>query len=674
MLKELRTRLMAKPDCHPNCASINRLALRLDGRTLAGRLEVDVAAPSAVALPGSASQWLPSEVSVDGEPAKALSRTGNAETLWMELPEGKHQIIFSGEIPARDSVQLPLPARPHRVEVAVDGGQWHVAGLHNDGRADESLEFTRVAPLSDVNGNASSGSPSPVPPASLPPFVRIERTVHIGLEWRVDTRIERLTPKGSAVVLTVPLLAGERVTTADVHETDGAVNVNIAPDASSFTWSSVLKPTSAVHFVAPRAVAWTEVWRVDISPLWSAEFHGPPFVEVAASTGNLPEWRPWPGEEATVELVRPEAAGGQSLTIDRSELRLTPGLRASEGQLKLWIRSSRGATHIVTLPEGARIETFLVNGTAQPPRQEGRGVALAIVPGEQTVELRWREPTSISAVFRTATIDLGLPSANALLTVALPSRWLLGVSGPSVGPAVLFWSLIVVLLLVAAALGRVKPVPLSSLQWSLLTIGLSQVPVTLGAMFVGWLLALGWRNARPELPARRFNARQVLLALWTIAALGVLCAAIYSGLLGTPEMQVVGNGSSASELRWFSDRAPAQLPTATVMSVPLMVYRGAMLAWAVWMAFAILRWLQFAWAAFSRGGLWRTPPSRSKTETRATQKAPPGAVEPGPGSAPTTHHDAIAGTASAAPDASAADNDRADASANPRAPDEPGAT
>ena len=91
----------------------------------------------------------------------------------------------------------------------------------------------------------------------------------------------------------------------------------------------------------------------------------------------------------------------------------------------------------------------------------------------------------------------------------------------------------------------------------------------------------------------------------TFAALGNLFWSIENGLLGLPEMQIAGNGSAASMLRWYLDRAGATLPRPWVLSVPLMVYRLAMLAWALWLAQALLRWLRWGWDCFSGGGLWR---------------------------------------------------------------------
>jgi len=48
-----------------------------------------------------------------------------------------------------------------------------------------------------------------------------------------------------------------------------------------------------------------------------------------------------------------------------------------------------------------------------------------------------------------------------------------------------------------------------------------------------------------------------------------------------------------------------------VISVSLWWYKLAMLAWALWLSFALLRWLPWAWNAFRADGWWRSPEPRS---------------------------------------------------------------
>jgi hypothetical protein len=71
-------------------------------------------------------------------------------------------------------------------------------------------------------------------------------------------------------------------------------------------------------------------------------------------------------------------------------------------------------------------------------------------------------------------------------------------------------------------------------------------------------------------------------------------------------MHIVGNGSSAHVLQWYQDRVTGPLPNAWLFSVPLLFYRIAMLVWALWMAFALMKWLQWGWVCISQGGLWKS--------------------------------------------------------------------
>ena len=132
------------------------------------------------------------------------------------------------------------------------------------------------------------------------------------------------------------------------------------------------------------------------------------------------------------------------------------------------------------------------------------------------------------------------------------------------------------------------------------------MPIWASVIVAGWLIALGWRRSRAR-PAGElaFDAMQLGLAVWTAGALLCLIWAIRQGLLGLPDMQIGGNGSTGRALRWYLDRADERVPSTWMVSVPLWVYRVAMLAWALWLASALVRWLRWGWQCFSDGGLWR---------------------------------------------------------------------
>lgn len=615
LLDDLKTRLLEKPDCLPECAASPRMLLTVRGDVLRARLEIAAAATTAVPMPGGASQWIPERVTVDGAEASGLAR-GPDGALFLRLSPGLHDVVVEGALPKRESIQIALPLKPHFVEADVTG--FTLEGLHEDGIADDHLQLTR----DHVEEGGMHGA---LAPGVLPPFVRVTRTLHIGLSWQTETQVTRATPQGTAVVLELPLLPGESVTSPNVRVEASRALVNMAPDQTEVSWKSVLSERSPIVLVAPKTTAWAEVWRLDVSPLWHATTLGLAVVHSEAGA-RVPEWRPWPGESVKVDLVRPPGVAGQTLTIDASDFDVRPGLRALDGTMAFTVRSSRGTDHTVRLPEGADLESVVVNGTAQPLRKQGTAVTLSIAPGTATVAIGFRVPRGITSVFRVPKFDFGAPSVNATTRVSFSNaRWILFVRGPRLGPAVLFWSLLLVLGLVAYGLGALRWVPLARSEWMLLAIGLSQIPLPVAAIVVGWLVALGYRRRWPHLPPLVFDLRQLLLVAWTVLALGILVFAVHQGLMGAPDMQIRGNGSDAEMLQWFDDRTASIPDQPLVISVPMLAYRAAMLLWALWLAIAVLKWLRFGWTSFSTEGVW-------KKRIRARKVSPPPATAPRPDS------------------------------------------
>ncbi|MCJ7555343.1 MAG: hypothetical protein MUP90_00310, partial [Gammaproteobacteria bacterium] len=304
---------------------------------------------------------------------------------------------------------------------------------------------------------------------------------------------------------------------------------------------------------------------------------------------------------------RPEGVPGSTFTIDTSQYLLKPGKHATDVSLSFVARSSLGGQHVVTVPQRAELTGITIDGALQPIRPEGGKLTLPVRPGRQAYDIKWRLPEGVGTRYSVPSTDLGVESVNQNISVVMPrNRWVLLAGGPRLGPAVLFWSFLAVVLLVAFGLGQTKLTPLAWWQWMLLGLGLTQVPLAGAAIIVGWLLALGLRRRLPEdLKANRFNAVQVLLVFLTIVAAISLIAAIKKGLLGLPDMQVAGNGSTAYNLNWYADRVGGSTAAAWVFSVPLYVYRLLMLAWALWLASSLIGWLKWGWESFTTGGYWK---------------------------------------------------------------------
>ncbi len=351
------------------------------------------------------------------------------------------------------------------------------------------------------------------------------------------------------------------------------------------------------------------MWHVQLGGIAPVHPGGP-------AESHQPIWLPWPGESVSVQVTRPEGIGGGTLTLDSAREEVRPGLRATEVGLDLLFRTSRGGQHALTLPPGVELLGVAVNGQPQPARLEGNRLLVTLAPPASRVDVRWREPRGISMAFRPSPVDVGAAGANVDVVIALPSgRWALWLAGPTFGPAVLFWSVLLVAALVALGLSRVPHTLLGLGAWMLLAIGLTQVSVPSAALVVVWLLALGWRGALGARvrPWWVFDLMQLALVVATGFAFLALFEAVRRGLLGQPDMQIAGNGSTLESLRWTADRVPGALPRPLVFSVPLLVYRLAMLAWALWLASALLGWVRQGWQALGTGGLWRPRPPKVVT-------------------------------------------------------------
>jgi hypothetical protein len=181
----------------------------------------------------------------------------------------------------------------------------------------------------------------------------------------------------------------------------------------------------------------------------------------------------------------------------------------------------------------------------------------------------------------------------------------------------------VFLLAVALALGRVPASPLTSAQWVLLGLGLSVLPALAALVVAAFAFALAQRGRRPPRSAWAFDGLQLLLAGWALVSLGLLYVAIHQGLLFRPDMQVAGNGSTDTLLRWYADRVSGDAPAAGVLSLPLWLYRVAMLLWALWLAAGLVRGVGPAWRAFSEDGLWRPVPWSRRPPNPPEPPAPP---------------------------------------------------
>lgn len=616
MLQTLQQRLLEKPDCLPSCAQIEAMRLELSDQALRIYLQVHSAEKIAVPLPGNSEQWRAEKILLANQAAKNLYRDKTG-VMWIGLDKGISHIILEGRLPKQPQLQLSLPLPPKYVEWKGEG--WMVEGIRENHIPAQQIQLVRKKMKKTAKAASNDFSSDN---NYLPPLLHIERTLHLGLDWFINTRVTRLSPTGTPLSMKIPLLTGESVLSNAYTVKNNKVLINMSSTQRTINWQSRIPVDDKLALIATQEYGLIESWKLDISPIWHVAISGIPEIHHENQTSVwLPEWQPWPGEQVQLDVSRPKGIVGRTLTIERSVLRTKVGKRLRESELTLKMRSSRGGQHPIVLPDNAELVSVSSNGKLLPVRQQQRTVSLPIVPGKQKFTLKWRNEKPADTKITMLPVNVGVDNVNNSMYLVLSrDRWILFTQGPTMGPAVLFWGVLLVILLGSIILGRIKNSPLKTWQWFLLGTGLSLATPIMIILVVGWLLALSYRPRLQTVESRFvFNGVQVLLVFLTLIALGSLFIALQQGLLGWPDMQISGNDSNAWELHWYQDRSPAEIPQPWVLSVPLLVYRILMLLWALWLAFSLINWLRMGWKNFGEGGLWRAGKKRVKKQ-KITEK------------------------------------------------------
>ena len=603
LLDELQRRLLEPAPCLPHCADVSRLELAATPDQLRLIMQMHAQVDTAIPLPATLETWRPNRVMLDNQTVKSLSRDDQG-TLWMVLPRGVHLVKMTGPPGDADEIRITFPIVPHVGTYAGVG--WRARGFGPDGSMEATIALSRM--------ERDRESPAEMSRTDIPAFFHVTHTLHLGIQWEVTTHIRRLTEPGVPAVLSVPLMENASVTTPGIHVEDRAALVSLGPDEMETQYSSTIPIAPSILLTAPRDAPWSESWALDAATMWRCSVSGLTVVHHQDAGLNWqPQWRPWPGEQVRIDVSRPQAVTGRTITVDRSVLALTPGQRFSRAMLTLAIRSSKGGHHQIELPAQANLQTVTIDSKSLPIRQDGRLVTVPLEPGGQTVIIEWNQLNESMTRVKGPDVNVGDAAVNAEVTFYMPDhRWILLTGGPRLGPAVLFWSYLIVVVVVAVGLGKTVVTPLRTHHWLLLGLGLTQVPAVVALLVVGWLMAMGTRCRKAPETALAFNGIQLLLVILTAAALAGLYTAIERGLLGIPDMQIAGNHSTRFQLNWTQDRIGGSMPAPWVVSLPQWIYHLLMLAWSLWLAFSLVSWLRWAWRCFSTGQLWKPVKWRRK--------------------------------------------------------------
>ncbi|RKW47245.1 MAG: hypothetical protein D8H96_01235, partial [Lautropia sp.] len=590
-LQAIRDHLYPAPACAPRCSALAQMRVQAGTDRMTLLLLVHAQALVQVPLPAhdTADNWRVDTILLDGQPA--TTRRDEDGLLWALVPAGIHTVQLQGPLGQGTSIRLPLPSTPGMLQ--IESAPWTAEGLNAQGIPQEGvLTLSRQA-------QRQAGTAIQVlthVPDALPGFVQVDRTLMMDERWRMVTRISRRSVSQAPVRVRFALLPGESVNDERVTVRDGVAELSLGL-LREMVVESTLPISPAFDWRALPAQNQIETWSMRYGPTWHLHWQGVPPTQYVQGGRLLPRWTPWPGETLHVRALQPVAIAGPTLTLESEQTDVTPGAQSTLVKSTLVLRASLAGTQRVQLPDQAVLLELALDGTNVPLQVTGQTVDLPVLPGSHELTLRWRQPVGTDGIFnhfRTQALSLPLPGVNAVTRLSLPpSRVVLLTGGPDLGPAVRFWGLFLLL--------GVAPMSL------------------LGALLVaGWFFALAWLPHRTWLARRMARANGLidpyrltpvtrqhdrtlktlvpwLLGLLSFVALAVLFSTIKTSLLGYPDLLVTGNGSTHLNLNWYQDRFADRPESGWAITVSLTAYRVMMLAWALWLAFSVLKWIRWGW-------------------------------------------------------------------------------
>ena len=598
LLNELQTRLKKESlgervDCSPHCASMIEGTVKIKDNKINVELKFDSFSDLFIPLPEH-KQWYPKSIKVNGKRANLIFNN-ETKKLSALLSKGKNSVVIEGPV-FGNSVQLSFPFNIHNMKVKTP--DWSVSGLVDGDVTSGTIQFDKHVRQA-ITKAEENYLPDPVEP-----FLIVTRTLTLRHEWEIFTTVTRVVPYDGPINFSIPLIKGESVTTEDIHISDGKVDIALGGYESTISWHSRLKKEHEITLSADKDLKWSEVWKIDASSQWHLETEG--LAKMKLHNRQLPVWKPRSGEKLKISISKPEAIIGPTKTVENISLDYNPGKGSANATLEMEIRSSIGDTTKIVLPKNAKLESVQIDGIKKIVSRKKNEITIPLQPGKQKVTIFWKDNSGFTFIKKSPKITLDEKTNNISIDMKIPdSRWVLFIDGPRIGPVMVVWSIVIVLLIISFALGRIKAIPLKSYHWALILIGLGTMTNLGRILIVAWFIALWLREKyHSQIHPKAFNTMQVLIAVLTFLTVFTLMVEVPFGLLNPPNMMITGNGSSNLFLSWYQDHSINTLPHAMVISLPIWVFRLSMLLWALWFAYKTPSWAKWGWKAFSTGIIW----------------------------------------------------------------------
>ena len=606
LLRELHSRTYPEVDCKTNCASINSSQISVDGNKLQIELSYHAFENVVIDIPYS-QDWNIEKIVING--TVQSDRIMHQNRPWIKVSKGINAISLIGTLANRNNISINFPTTPGTITTTAKG--WQIAGIDDNLLINNTLQLISTSEISTDSEQIKS--------TDIKPFVSVNRFITFDDNWSVYTVVERLAANQGAVNLSIPLLENEHPIEKLQYDSNGDVMISIAPNKDSFMWRSRIDKSDNFRLEAADNKHYLETWQILSSPQWNVNITGVPIITPQDIIYNMDDYfihtyKPRPGEELTIQITRPDAVEGSIVSIDSVSNSFSVGKRATKTVTTINYRATQGGNFTIQLDDKAEINSVSYDGVDSNLTNENGLISVGFLPGNHKVVINWQVDQSFSTINTTPTISLDGQYTNIKQKINVSkNRWVLYGYSEGVGPAFLYWGEFLFFTVLAFFLAKIPFSMLKFWQWLVLGYAFGTVSWFAFGFITLWLFFIGWKKQQANEKVISHVLLQWFALIFTVITIIVFISSVAFGLLSYPQMGITGQNSYATNLNWYMDVYKGQLPTITLVSLPIWFYKGIMLFWSIWVSFSLLSWLK----EFINGldkDLWWIKSKRKKTK------------------------------------------------------------
>ena len=594
LLNELRERLYPAPECSPDCVTLTQAKMSAKNKSLKLNLNYQSGTEIAALIPTSAD-WRINSLQLNGKEVKNIWR--NKLGSWIALSKGQSDLVINATLKDKSELTIRFPERPKIFNYQTEG--WDISGVNLQNLVSDSVQLTRIAkPKAITESGDKNTIAATAEEQSIEDLYLVVRRFSFASQWRLSTEVIRQAPLKGVLTAKIPLLSFEKPLQMTENVKDGLMHLVMPSNSSRISWESSISGDADFELTALSESSVSESWEILVYPNWNIKIDGIPAVAPQNLSDDefwVYQYFPRGGEKLSFSISKPPSVQGASVAITKVHQTHQLSKRKTATELLIDYRATRAEPLLIQIGD-AELKNIMHDDVQVNLGKVDGMVSIGLKPGEHQLRLSLESQLPIEFKVDVNQVKLNQEFTNSSIRIDLPqNRWLIAASGPGYGPAVLYWGELIFFMLLAIGLSRLAFSPLRYWQWLVLGLGMSTFSWPALALVIAWILGSQWKRENKSTQQSFPIASSWITLFTTIIAVLTLVTAVPFGLLQSPDMGVVGNGSYGNSLLWFLDQGDGELGSVTVYTLPLWVYKALMLLWSTWLSFSLIRWIGWTW-------------------------------------------------------------------------------